>query len=237
LPAGRVFTAERAAYRNLLLGLPIDQVAVQRNPFRQWIGALIRADLFGWTRPGDPVAAARLAWTDARLSHRRNGVYGAMWAAALTSAALVCDSPAQALDQAQAVVPPESGLAQAIRQGRAAAELPTFEAGLDRLHDRYGHLHWVHVLNNAATIAFALQRGAGDFTTSVGLAVMAGWDTDSAAATVGSVVGALSGLAGIGPAWTDPLQGVIRTSLPGGDQLIDDLVRRTVALIEPGERP
>ena len=83
LPAGRVFTAERAAYRNLLDARPVPETATHWNPFREWIGALIRTDVFGWVSPGDVRAAARLAWTDARLSHTRNGVYGAMWAAAL----------------------------------------------------------------------------------------------------------------------------------------------------------
>jgi ADP-ribosylglycohydrolase len=232
LPAGRVFTAERAAYRNLLLGLPVDQVAERRNPFRQWIGALIRADVFGWANPRSPREAARMAWTDARLSHRRNGIYGALWAAGLASAALVCRDVDGVLDRAMAVVPPASRLAQAIVVGREAAGAATFEAGLDRLNDRYGQLHWVHVLNNAATIAFALARGGGDFTVSVGLAVMAGWDTDSVGATVGGVVGALNGVNGIGAAWTDPLKGVLKTSLPGGDQLIDTMVERTAALID-----
>ena len=44
LPAGRVFTAERIAYRNLLDGVPPDRAALAGNPFRHWIGALIRAD-------------------------------------------------------------------------------------------------------------------------------------------------------------------------------------------------
>ncbi|MNW57692.1 hypothetical protein D3C74_355140 [compost metagenome] len=58
----------------------------------------------------------------------------------------------------------------------------------------------------------------------------AGWDTDSAAATVGGVVGALRGTDGIGQAWTGPVDGRIATSLPGGEQRIDDLVARTLAL-------
>jgi ADP-ribosylglycohydrolase len=230
LPAGRVFTAERAAYRNLLDARPVPETATHLNPFREWIGALIRTDVYGWARPGDVRAAARLAWTDARLSHTRNGVYGAMWAAALCSAALVCDDAEQVLDAADAVVPPGSRLAAAVRRGRELGRAGDDVAGaLDALHAEYGHLHWVHVLNNAAVIAYALTRGRGDFGASVSIAVTAGWDTDSAGATVGSVLGALLGTAGIGERWTTPIRNRIATSLPGGDvRHIDDLAQRTL---------
>ncbi|MFD4710389.1 ADP-ribosylglycohydrolase family protein [Streptomyces sp. NPDC058430] len=82
LPAGRTFTAERIAYRNLLDGIEPPDTAVHRNPFREWIGAQIRADIFGWTNPGDPARAAELAHADATLTHTANGVYGAMFVAA-----------------------------------------------------------------------------------------------------------------------------------------------------------
>ncbi|MEV4596694.1 ADP-ribosylglycohydrolase family protein [Amycolatopsis sp. NPDC049253] len=230
LPAGRVFTAERAAYRNILDARPVPETATYFNPFREWIGALIRTDVFGWVSPGDLREAARLAWTDARLSHTRNGVYGAMWAAALASAAMVCDTVDEVLDAASTVIPPGSRLAEAVRLGRAAAVDGDIRTGLDRLHAAYGDLHWVHVLGNAAVIAYALAKGAGEFGPSVSIAVTAGWDTDSAAATVGGVVGALRGVAGIGDQWVEPLDGRIATSLPGGEQKIADLAARTVAL-------
>ncbi|WP_324650130.1 ADP-ribosylglycohydrolase family protein [Georgenia sp. H159] len=235
LPAGRVFTAERAAYRNILDARPVPETATYLNPFREWIGALIRTDVLGWVRPGDVRAAARLAWTDARLSHTRNGVYGAMWAAALGAATTVCDGVEDVLDAASAVVPPRSRLAEAVRLGRelgAACDgsKPAVREALDGLHAAYGTLHWVHTLNNAATIAFALTAGRGDFSASVSLAVTAGWDTDSAGATVGAVVGGLRGVDGIGEQWTRPLEGRIATSLPGGEQRITDLAARTVAL-------
>ena len=238
LPAGRVFTAERAAYRNLLDARPVPETATHHNPFREWIGALIRTDAYGWAHPGDVRAAARLAWTDARLSHTRNGLYGAMWAAALCSAALVADTPDAALDAAGSVVPPRSRLAAAIAHGRevgAALTVDTIDtaAALDALHTRWGHLHWVHTINNAALIACALQAGtrltpAERFDRGIALAVAGGWDTDSAGATVGSVLGALGGSATIAPTWTDPLHDRIATSLPGGaDRSIEDLVSRT----------
>ena len=233
LPAGRVFTAERAAYRNLLEAYSAPETARRRNPFREWIGALIRADVYGWTSPGQPLRAAELAWRDARLSHTRNGLYGAMWAGALASAAMVADSVEAVLDTASTVVPPGSALAEAIELGRRTGRRGgTLADGLDELHRRYGRLHWVHVLPNAATIAFALERGGGRFGDSVCTAVTAGWDTDSVGATVGGVVGALVGVQGIGEEWTGPLEGRIATSLPGGEQRIVALAARTARLAD-----
>ncbi|MGF3053471.1 ADP-ribosylglycohydrolase family protein [Microbacterium sp. YY-03] len=236
LPAGRSFTAERAAYRNILDARPVPETATYHNPFREWIGALIRTDVFGWVNPGDVLASARLAYEDARLSHTRNGVYGAMWAAALGAAALTASNTDEVLDAAGTIIPPQSRLAHAVAFGRERGrDGDTSEAGvrqaLDAIHDEFGSLHWVHTLNNAAVIAYALQAGGGDFATSISIAVTAGWDTDSAGATVGAVVGALAGFDGIEPRWTTPLRNSIATSLPGGDQQITDLVDRTLALI------
>ncbi|MEU4014316.1 ADP-ribosylglycohydrolase family protein [Microbacterium sp. NPDC028030] len=233
LPAGRTFTAERIAYRNLLDGYRPDEAGRVRNPFREWIGALIRTDVYGWVNPGDLSEAVRMAWTDARLSHTRNGLWGAMWAAALTSASLVAGSVDEVLDLASTVVPAGSDLATAVAHG---AELGRGDlddsAALDALHAAYGHLHWVHTVNNAALIAFALARSGGDFARGVPLAVIAGWDTDSAGATVGSVLGGLAGIDALPARFIDPLQNRIATSLPGLDGVeIDALARRTVALL------
>ena len=238
LPAGRVFTAERAAYRNLLDARPIPDTAVHLNPFREWIGALIRVDVYGWAYPGDVRGAAKLAWTDARLSHTRNGLYGAMWAAALCSASLVAESAAEVLDAAGAVVPRGSRLAAAVSLGRrvgaavAAGEIDEPEA-LDQLHAELGGLHWVHTLNNAALIACALEAADGAIDRGIAIAVAGGWDTDSAGATVGSVLGALWGFSRMDAAWTEPLHDRIATSLPGGPtRSIEQLVQRTIDLPE-----
>jgi ADP-ribosylglycohydrolase len=235
LPAARVFTAERAAYRNLLLPVPLDVVARRQNPYREWIGALIRGDVFGWVCPGDPYAAARLADRDARLSHTRNGIYGEQWAAALAAASLVAADVEEVLDRAAAVVPPQSDLAEAIAFGAELGRQPAdLDTRLDRLHARYGHLHWVHVLNNAASIACALTASGGDFGAGIGFAVMTSWDTDSSGATVGSVLGGLLGIEGIPREWTDPLHDRIATSLPGGPARISELAARTARLASGG---
>ncbi|MFG3344804.1 ADP-ribosylglycohydrolase family protein [Streptomyces sp. NPDC048018] len=220
LPAGRTFTAERVAYRNLLDGVEPPLTAVRRNPFREWIGALIRADVHGWTHPGDPGGAARQAHRDAVLTHTGNGVHGAMFvAAALAAAAGGGADVHQALAAGLSVVPPRSRLAAGVRLGIAAArEHRDFDVAVDRLHAELGGYHWVHAVPNAALLAAALTHADGDFTRSVCAAVSGGWDTDSNGATAGSVAGLLAGHPDRLPhRWTSPLKNRLSTSVASFD--------------------
>lgn len=234
MPFTQTYTAERAAYRNLVHGLHPPDTATTRNPYREWIGALIRVDAYGYANPGNPTEAARLALIDASLSHTANGLYGAQWAAALVAQALVVTTPAEALDTALTVIPPRSRLADSQRclldlheQGATAEE------ALDWIDETLDY-NWVHTLNNAAIIATALLWGAGDYVRTLGLSVGAGRDTDSTSATVGSVFGALHGVAAIPSALATAGNGVVRSAVRGFDRItIDELAERTLALHHP----
>ncbi|RVU15732.1 ADP-ribosylglycohydrolase family protein [Streptomyces antnestii] len=252
LPAGRTFTAERIAYRNLLDGIEPPETAVRHNPFREWIGAQIRADVYGWTNPGDPARAAELAHRDARLTHTANGVYGAMFiAATLAQAAAPPPTPTTpstpnltptptihtALQTGLSVIPPHSRYARAIRFGIETARAePTgtpagFASVVDTLHARYApDHHWVHVLPNAALLAAALTHADGDFTGSICRAVSGGWDTDSNGATAGSIAGLLAGSPeAIDARWTAPLKNRLATSVADFNGIgFDDLARLTL---------
>ncbi|MFC9245400.1 ADP-ribosylglycohydrolase family protein [Streptomyces sp. NPDC057136] len=223
VPAGRVFTAERVAYRNLLDGMEPPDTARHRNPFREWIGAQIRADVHGWTHPGDPAGAAAQAHRDAVLTHTANGVYGAMFtAAALAEAAGGETDVHGCLAVGLRVVPPRSRYARAVRLGIETARAePDFDQVVDRLHATYADTHhWVHVLPNAALLAAALTHADGDFGRSIGCAVSGGWDTDSNGATAGSLAGLLAGRPTALPAgWTAPLKNRLATSVPGFDSI------------------
>lgn len=232
LPAGRTFTAERVAYRNLLQGLEPPLTATHHNPFREWIGALIRADVHGWTNPGDPAAAAAQAYRDAALTHTANGLYAALFVAAATAEAATGRADVHsALRTGLAFVPPRSRLAEAVRFGiRAAGEDAGFDRVVDRLHARYGHYHWVHAVPNTALIAAALTHADGDFTRSVCRAVSGGWDTDSNGATAGALAGLLAGAPGnIPDRWTAPLKNRLATTVPGFDGIGFDTLAHLTA--------
>ncbi|MFE7093643.1 ADP-ribosylglycohydrolase family protein [Streptomyces erythrochromogenes] len=232
LPAGRTFTAERVAYRNLLLGLEPPATATHHNPFREWIGALIRADVHGWTNPGDPAAAAAQAYRDAALTHTGNGVYAALFVAAASAEAATGRADVHtALRTGLAAVPPRSRLAEAIRFGiRTAADEADFDLVVDRLHARFGHYHWVHAVPNTALIAAALTHADGDFTRSVCRAVSGGWDTDSNGATAGALAGLLTGSPDRIPhRWTAPLKNRLATSVPGFDGIGFDTLAHLTA--------
>ena len=227
LPPGRIFTAERIACRNLLLGLLPPETATYQNPFREWIGARLRVDAYGWAAPGDPVRAARMAWEDARLSHTANGVYAAMFMAAAHAATLADVTASDAADIGLQVVPAQSRLAEAI--GFARAQSGEWESIVDGLYERYGSLHWVHAINNTALVAAAMYHCAS-FEEAIGAVVSGGWDTDTNGAAVGSIFGALAGAGGIEPRWSGPLHDTVASSLPGFDaSSIDGLARRTLA--------
>lgn len=232
LPFTQTFTAERAVYRNLVRGVSTMEAATTNNPYREWIGALIRADIFGLVHPGQPARACKLALVDARLSHTGNGLYGELWAAALVSAALASHDTRQALGASLGAVPSRSRLGEALRSVLAIHDQGgSVEEAYAWVAEHLGHYNWVHTINNAALICIGLLWGS-DFTTSVALTIAGGCDTDSSAATVGSVYGAIHGASAIPAALVSETHVRVRSSVRDFDRIpIAELAQRTVDLI------
>ena len=236
---GRVFTAERVVYRHLVNGVAAEVAGALHNPHREWIGAQIRADVYGYVCPGDPRRAAALAYQDASLSHRRNGVYGAMWVAAMVAAAFVLDEPEAIIRAGLAEIPPHSRLHEAVEKviGWVKQE-PTWEDAFRQIREfnnRYYNAdvgeNWIHTIPNACLVALGLLVGAEDFSAGVGTAVSCGWDTDCNGATVGSILGVMLGAESIPPHWTTPLHDEIESYIPGQNgRTISDLAQQIYKL-------
>ena len=241
-------TAETQAYRNLTiryrtpfvsptdLDIDWDWVATNQNPYREWIGAQIRADSWGYAAPGNPELAAEFAWRDARISHAKNGIYGEMFCAAMIAAGFAEHDPLKVVEAGLAQIPRRSRLHQEMRDtieicrehGFRASE---FDAVFDKIYERLGHYNFVHTNNNAALVVAALLLGQDDFEKTIAIAVMGGWDTDCNGATAGSIWGAMFGAERIPKKWSAPLNDTLYSLIPDYHPIaISECARRSVKI-------
>jgi ADP-ribosylglycohydrolase len=230
-----VCTAEKIAYRNRVMGLSYPRTAQFRNTYREWIGAQIRTDLYGYISPGRPEEAARMAWNDAAASHTENGIYGAMWVSAAIAAAF-CETDARAIVlRGLEQIPAGSRFAEHMRKTVEVAEASgdDFEATFDDIAARLGHYHCVHAIPNACIVAAGLIHARGDFGKAICIAVMGGLDTDCNGATAGSIAGVLIGRKALPKRWTAPLNDTLHTSVSGYARVkISEMANETVGLIQ-----
>jgi ADP-ribosylglycohydrolase len=233
-PKDAYCTAERVAFRNFVNGYRPPESALYKNPYREWVGAQIRGDYFGYINPGNPALAAEMAFRDASISHVKNGIYGELFIAAMIAAAAVTDCIKDILLAGLGEIPATSRLYEAVSE-----LLRDFESGVTeedafkKIHTRFdehnGH-DWCHTISNALIVSAALLYGKGDFGRSICMAVETGFDTDCNGATVGSILGMRNGSAAIGDEWVKPLEDCLHTTIFGvGTVSIRECAEKTMA--------
>ena len=230
-------TAERRAFRNFVIGIRPPQSAMYKNPDREFIGAQIRADYFGYINPGDPEKAAEMAYRDACISHVKNGIYGELFVAAALAVAAVTDNIEDIILGSLAQIPYSSRFYEAVMR-----VLENYKNGMPEeeayklIHDEYDEYTehgWCHTLSNAMVVTASLLYGGGDYSRSICLAVQTGFDTDCNGATVGSILGMANGLESIPEYWGKRYNDKLETSIfEVGTVKISDCVKRTIEHIE-----
>ncbi len=211
-------------------------VNTYQNPYREWIGAQIRVDAYGYAAAGDPLTAAKLAYKDAHLSHVKNGVYGAMFVAAMIAAAFTADSLREIVETGLRYVPKKSRLYEAIADtlSWAGPEVDPEEL-CRRLWEKWGKYDCVHTINNAACVAACVLASDGDYERAITNAVLTGWDTDCNGATVGSIMGAYLGT--VPEKWAAPLNDTMYSEVSGFDPItFTDAAARTLAVSEKNRK-
>ena len=221
-------TAEKVTYRNIVAQYSVPDTAIYKNPFREWIGAQIRGDYFGYINPGDPETAAEMAWRDARISHVKNGIYGEMFVAAMNAAAMVCDDPEKVILCGMSQIPSTSRLYEKL-QGvldfyHSGKDWYAFFRDFQTRYDEWDKHDAVHTVSNAELVAAALLWGNGDYSKTIGLAVQCGFDTDCNGATAGSIVGMMVGCDGIDRKWTTPICDLVNTSVYSRAVSVDEFI-------------
>ncbi len=237
LPILHTCTAERVAYRNLVNLIFPPNSAGYRNPYREWIGAQIRADFYGYIAPGNPELSSSMAFRDASISHTKNGIYGEMFIAAMISAAAVTGDMEKIIDSGLSVIPEASRLHKSIQTvlewKRAGVSR---EEAIDQIHQLYDEKNshdWCHTVSNAMIVCVSLLYGKLDFGKSIGIAVMAGFDTDCNGATVGSILGMLLGADSLPDSWIKPLNNQLKSGIDGFTRVeISELALRTMRIAQ-----
>ena len=230
-------TAERMAFCNFVNGYAPPESAIYKNPYREWIGAQIRGDYFGYINPGKPELAAEMAWRDASVSHIKNGIYGEMFVAAMLSVAAETDNMEDIILAGLSEIPYTSRLYEDImfvvdgfKNGMSKEEC--FKAIHEKYDEHTSH-GWCHTISNAMIVVAALLYGNGDYGKSICMAVEAGFDTDCNGATVGSVIGMAKGIVCISEYWTKPINDTLHTTIFGLDTVkISDRVNLTLKHIK-----
>jgi ADP-ribosylglycohydrolase len=237
IPILHTCTAERIAYRNFCMLMSPPDSATFRNPYREWIGAQIRADFWGYAAPGNPALAAEFAWRDASISHVKNGIYGEMWVAAMTAAAFVTDDVPTIIQAGLAQIPAHSRLHDAIESILEWHEVDVdYDTAVYRLHELWNEERWhdwTHTVSNAMVVAIALLWGEHDYAKTICRAVQPGFDTDCNGATTGSILGILHGRKALPAAWVDIIHDTLHTGVAGYNVVkLADITRDTLAIIE-----
>jgi len=224
-------TAEGVALENLRAGVSWRRAGVKNNPFMEWIGACIRADPWGYACPGWPERAAEMAYRDAYLSHRYNGIYGEMYFSAAIAAAMALDDPVEALHLALTEIPEDCRLYRDVSWALKTAPRVGDHARAKALVDeRFAGMSHVHTNNNACLTVWGVTIGRCDLTRAIGTTVAMGYDCDCTAATVGSIVGAAIGAKKLPPHWYKPFGIRCRTYMKDREWFkINDIVGRFAA--------
>ena len=231
-PKNAYCTAERVAYMNFLKSYVPPYTAYYKNPYREWIGAQIRGDYYGYVA-GSPEQAADFAWRDASISHIKNGIYGEMLISAMLAYAKTSENILNIVLAGLSQIPSTSRLYEETME-----IVNGYKNGVSReeafasIHKRYNNENshdWCHTISTALIVISALLYGNGDFGKSICMAVETGFDTDCNGATVGSIVGMAYGIDNIGDEWAKPFGGVLQTQILGRDKIsIEELIEKTM---------
>ena len=236
-PKDAYCTAERVAFCNFVKGYEPPESAIYKNPYREWIGAQIRADYFGYINPGNPEFAAEMAWRDASISHTKNGIYGEMFVAAMLAVAAETKNIKDIILGGLAQIPNTSRLYEEImfvvdRFENGVSQSDCFKS-IHEKYDEHSAHDWCHTISNAMIVAASLLYGGGEYGKSICMSVEVGFDTDCNGATVGSILGMANGIESIPEYWIRPINDTLYTSIFGIDTVkISDRVNLTLEHIK-----
>ena len=224
-------STEHTAYLNLRNGIPAPRsgsIAQNGATVAEQIGGQIFIDTWGLVAPGNPDLAAKLAKEAASVTHDGNGIYGGIFVAVCVSLAFVENNIRTIIEKALEYIPKDCEYARVVNAVlKFHDENPDdWRACYMMLRDNFGYSKYpgnCHIIPNAGVVALSLVYGNGDYSDTINIGNMCGWDTDCNVGNAASIVGTMVGLKGIKKKWKDPVHDFLVFSSCLGSQNIQDI--------------
>lgn len=229
---GYGISTEHTAYLNLRNGIPAPRSgSIEQNgaTMAEQIGGQIFIDTWGLVSPGNPEQAVRYAREAASVTHGGNGIYGGMFVAACISWAFEEHDIRRIIEKGLSYIPADCEYARAVRAVmRFYEEHPeNWRACFRYIFENFGYDRYpgnCHIIPNSAVMILALLYGEGDFSRTLNICNMCGWDTDCNVGNVATIMGVRNGLDGIDyEKWRKPVHDFLACSSVVGSLNIMDI--------------
>jgi hypothetical protein len=193
--------------------IPFEMWTSRWNPGNELCGAAIRVDTYGYACPGHPALAAEMAWRDASWTHRRTGIYGAMFIAAAIAIAFVEQDRLAIFEKALQYVPQKSRFHEITADCLTmVSEAADWLDGYEHIHTKYIDFAHCRIYQEVGTLINTMHF-APDIATGIGMQVAQGNDADCFGEIAGSLLGAYFGPGNLDSRWLAPFNDEMRTSL------------------------
>lgn len=229
---GYGISTEHTAYLNLKNGIPAPRSgSIEQNgsTTAEQIGGQIFIDTWGLVTPGNPDLAAKYAKEAASVTHDGNGIYGGIFVAVCISYAFVEKDIRKIIEKGLSYIPRECEYAKVVRAVMVYYdENPgDWRTCFQYIFDNYGYDKYpgnCHIIPNIAVMILALLYGEGDFSNTLNICNMCGWDTDCNVGNVATIMGVRNGLDGIDyEKWRKPINDFLACSSVMGSMNIMDI--------------
>ena len=192
------------------------------------IGGQIFIDTWGLVAPANPHLAAEYAEKAASVSHGGNGVYGGMFVAACISTAFTEKNIEDVIASGLSVIPQNCEYARMTREiiGFHRQHPESWRDCFQFVKTEFWtnkYPSFCHIIPNSAIMVLSMLYGKGDFSKTINICNMCGFDTDCNVGNVGTIMGVLVGLEGIDyEKWRKPINDFLAcSSVIGSLNIID----------------
>ena len=224
-------STEHTAYLNLRNGIPAPRSGSKEqngSAVAEQIGGQIFIDTWGLVTPGNPDLAAKYAREAASVTHDGSGVCGGIFVAVCVSYSFVEKDIKKIIHKGLSYIPEECEYAKVVLDViRFYDSSPgSWRECFKYIYENYGYDKYpgnCHIIPNTAVMILALLYGEGDFSDTLNICDMCGWDTDCNVGNVATIMGVRNGLSGIDyHKWRKPINDfLVCSSVIGSLNIMD----------------